>query len=70
MPGGGELQPTNKNGTSSFRFGTNRQVELTLRKELDDMAKKSLAEISVKREERLKAPQTEESVTSRYFFQK
>ncbi|XP_056011741.1 uncharacterized protein LOC125682590 isoform X3 [Ostrea edulis] len=65
MPGGGELQPTNKNGTSSFRFGTNRQVELTLRKELDDMAKKSLAEISVKREERLKAPQTEESVTSR-----
>jgi hypothetical protein len=65
MPGGGELLPTNKNGTSSFRFGTNRQVELTLRKELDDMAKKSLAEIAVKREERLKAPPTEETFTSR-----
>ncbi|XP_061164225.1 uncharacterized protein LOC133173256 [Saccostrea echinata] len=64
MPGG-ELQPSNKNGTGSFRFGTNRQVELTLRKELDDMAKKSLNEIAVKRDERLKLPQSEETVTTR-----
>lgn len=64
MPGG-ELHPSNKNGSGSFRFGTNRQVELTLRKELDDMAKKSLNEISVKREERLKLPQSDEVVTSR-----
>ncbi|XP_052720831.1 uncharacterized protein LOC128192291 isoform X6 [Crassostrea angulata] len=64
MPGG-ELHPSNKNGSGSFRFGTNRQVELTLRKELDDMAKKSLNEIAVKREERLNFPQSDEIVTSR-----
>lgn len=64
MPGG-ELHSSNKNGTGSFRFGTNRQVELTLRRELDDMAKKSLNEIAVKREERLKLPESDEAVTSR-----
>ncbi|XP_078324094.1 uncharacterized protein LOC111124594 isoform X6 [Crassostrea virginica] len=64
MPGG-ELHSSNKNGTGSFRFGTNRQVELTLRRELDDMARKSLNEIAVKREERLKLPESDEAVTSR-----
>ena len=33
-----------------FRLGTNRKVEMTLKQELDDVAKKSVAEILTQRE--------------------
>lgn len=59
--GSQELQPSLRDERRTFRYGTNRMVEIALRHELDDMAKKSLDEIIVKKElEQLRPVDTEE----------
>ncbi|XP_071127902.1 uncharacterized protein [Mytilus edulis] len=48
----------------AFRFGTNRQVEITLRSELEDVARKSITEIAVKRELNRMAPLDDQQKTA------
>lgn len=49
----------------SFRFGTNRKVEITLRSELDDVARKSISEIAINRELNRMAPLDEQQKIAR-----
>lgn len=51
---------------SRFRHSTNRRQELSVQMELDAVAMKSIAEISMKKEEREAIPKTESEMTSRY----
>lgn len=55
----------------TFRYGTNRMVEIALRHELDDVAKKSVDEIVIKKELEQRKPINNEEFISRfaYFFQ-
>ncbi|XP_069130069.1 uncharacterized protein [Argopecten irradians] len=64
MPGE-ELFPNQKDPRGAFRYGTNRQVELTLRHELDDVAKKSVTEIIYNKQQKSKEPLDEEEYTSK-----
>ncbi|XP_033743076.1 uncharacterized protein LOC117329299 isoform X6 [Pecten maximus] len=64
MPGK-ELFPNQKDPRGAFRHGTNRQVELTLRHELDDVAKKSVTEIIYNKQQKSKEPLDEEEYTSK-----
>lgn len=50
----------------SFRFGTNRQVEITLRSELDDVARKSITEIAIKRELNRMTPLDDQQKVARF----
>ncbi|XP_013415730.1 uncharacterized protein LOC106177489 [Lingula anatina] len=43
---GREIHPTDPSEKAPFRMGVSRKVELSLKQELDDLAKKSLSEIS------------------------
>jgi len=65
MPGDKELFPNKGDNRGNFRHGTNRQVEITLRKELDDVAKKSVQEIIYKKDQNRKVPLDETEYTSR-----
>lgn len=49
----------------TFRYGTNRMVEIALQHELDDVAKKSLDEIVIKKELEQRKPINNEEYTSR-----
>ncbi|XP_021358969.1 uncharacterized protein LOC110454008, partial [Mizuhopecten yessoensis] len=64
MPGK-ELFPNQQDPRGSFRYGTNRQVELTLRHELDDVAKKSVTEIIYNKQQKSKEPLDEEEHTTK-----
>ena len=48
-----------------FRHATNRNVELFLQQELDDVTKKTLTQINAFKEARQNAPLTEEEETIR-----
>ena len=48
-----------------FRHATNRRIELTLRKELDDVGKKSVMDIHAAKEARLREPLEEPVKTMR-----
>lgn len=58
--------PGKDDDRGSFRFGTNRQVEITLRSELDDVARKSITEIAMNRELNRMAPLDDLHKTARY----
>jgi hypothetical protein len=58
--------PGKDDDKGSFRFGTNRQVEITLRSELDDVARKSITEIAMNRELNRMAPLDDLQKTARY----
>ncbi|XP_060594169.1 uncharacterized protein LOC132748578 isoform X2 [Ruditapes philippinarum] len=60
-----ELYPSIRDERRTFRYGTNRMVEIALRHELDDMAKKSLDEIIIKKELEQLRPIDNEEFTSR-----
>lgn len=62
---GRDLYPTLPDGRGSFRVGANRRVELTLQKELDDVALRSLAEISSRKEAVRLAPLTDDQITAK-----
>ena len=47
-----------KDGRTGFRQGTNRQVELSLRRELDDLTKKSLKAVTVSKVKKQMEPLT------------
>ncbi|XP_052281417.1 uncharacterized protein LOC127878913 isoform X2 [Dreissena polymorpha] len=49
----------------TFRYGTNRMVEIALQHELDDVAKKSVDEIVIKKELEQRKPINNEEYTSR-----
>ena len=57
LPDGAQRKP--------FRHATNRKVELILQRELDDVAKKSITQITAFKEARKNAPLTEEQMTAR-----
>lgn len=63
--GSRDLQTSIRDERRTFRYGTNRMVEITLRHELDDMAKKSLDEIIVKKELEQMRPIGNEEYTTR-----
>ena len=63
-PPGKELFSSQKDIRGSFQYGTNRQVEITLNQELDDIARKSLTEIKSKKHLESMVPMTEEEYTS------
>jgi hypothetical protein len=63
--GSKELYPSIRDERRTFRYGTNRMVEIALRHELDDMAKKSLDEIIIKKELEQLRPIDNEEFTSR-----
>ncbi|XP_046576439.1 LOW QUALITY PROTEIN: uncharacterized protein LOC124284394 [Haliotis rubra] len=62
---GRDLYPTLPDGRGSFRVGANRRVELSLQKELDDVAHRSLAEISSRKEAVRLAPLTDDQITAK-----
>ena len=65
MPGR-ELYPSIRDERKTFRYGTNRMVEIALRHELDDVARKSLDEIAVNKERQRLKPLENEEFTARF----
>ena len=63
---GREFYPSIRDDRKMFRYGTNRMVEISLRHELDDVARKSLDEIAVKKERQKLKPLDNEEFTARY----
>ena len=63
-----DIYPSIRDERKTFRYGTNRMVELALRHELDDVARKSLDEIAVKKERQRLKPLDNEELTSRSVF--
>ena len=63
---GKDLYPSIRDERKTFRYGTNRMVELSLRHELDDVARKSLDEIALKKERQKLQPLDSEEYTSRF----
>jgi hypothetical protein len=57
---GKQLFPSEPDGRRRLRYGTNRQVELSLQNELHDVAQKSLTEIAAKKELRRSLPLTDD----------
>ncbi len=50
-----------------FRLGTDRRVELTLQKELDNVARASIAEMATKKEAKKKEPLTIAQQNTKYY---
>jgi len=63
-----DLHSSLRDERRTFRYGTNRMVEIALRHELDDVAKKSVDEIVMKKEIEQNKPIDNEEFTSRYFI--
>ncbi|WAR00024.1 TTC6-like protein [Mya arenaria] len=63
--GSRDLQSSLRDERRTFRYGTNRMMDIALQHELDDVAKKSLDEIVVKKELELQKPLENEEYTSR-----
>ena len=57
---GRDFYSSTNDGRKRLRHGTNRQLELAMQGELHDVAKKSLSEISAKKELRRNAPLTDD----------
>lgn len=55
-----------RDGHRTFRHGTNRMVEIALQHELDDVAKKTVDEIVLKKEIEQKKPIDNEEYTCRW----
>ena len=62
----GSNYPNFRDERRTFKYGTNRMVELTLRHELDDVAKKSIDEIVSKKEMEKSKPLDNEEFTARF----
>ena len=62
---GREIYPSIRDDRKTFRHGTNRMVEIALRHELDDVARKSLDEIAVKKERQKLRPLENDELTAR-----
>ncbi|KAL3878456.1 hypothetical protein ACJMK2_030805 [Sinanodonta woodiana] len=60
-----EIYPSFRDERRSFRHGTNRSVELMLRQELDDLARKTVSEITDRKEHIYAAPVSNEVRTAR-----
>lgn len=60
-----ENHPSIRDERRTFRYGTNRMVEIALRHELDDVAKKSVDEIVIKKELEQRKPINNEEFISR-----
>lgn len=61
---GKEMFPNKRDERKTFRLGVNRQVELSMKHELDDLAKKSLHDIVVMKGLKQNEPLAEEQKIS------
>ena len=50
----------------TFRYGTNRRTEIALKKELDDLTRKSITEMAVTKEAELQEPLTGKEAITRF----
>ncbi|XP_076446152.1 uncharacterized protein LOC143283739 isoform X2 [Babylonia areolata] len=57
---GRDLHASGPSDRTRLRYGTNRQVEMSMQKELHDVAQKSLSEIAAKKEQRINVPLTDD----------
>ena len=55
-----DIFPSESDGRKRLRYGTNRQVELSMQNELHDVARKSLSEIASKKELQRSIPLTDD----------